>query len=86
MRKIGTMIATAFSLGALLITAPTGAQAWFGAGAIADAAAGVPSLQQTQYYGGYRSYYAPRYYGGYGYRYNNGYGNSRDALDTCAYC
>ena len=85
MRKSVTIVATALSLGALAVMVPTGAQARFGAGAIADAATGAPSVQRAQYYG--RSYYTPRYYGGGYYDYRRyGYSGSRDALDTCAYC
>ena len=87
MLKIVTIIATAASLGLVLAAAPANAQSRFGAGAIADAVAGVPSAQPAQYYGRYRGYHAPRYYsrGYYGYR-HYGYKNSRDALATCAYC
>ena len=87
MRKILAITATALGLAALTVIVPTGAQARFGAGAIADAVTSVPIAQPAQYYGGYRSY-RPRYYNGGGYydyrRY--GYPGSRDALDTCAYC
>jgi hypothetical protein len=86
MHKIVTIAAAAVALSAITIAAPTGAQARFGAGAIADAVAAVPSVQPAQYRGGYRSY-RPRYSGRgyYDYR-RSGYASSRDALDTCAYC
>lgn len=88
MLKVVAIIGTAVSLGAIAIAAPAGAQPGFGAGAIVDAVAAVPSAQPVQYYGGYsRRYYAPRYYGGGYYDYRRyGYPGSRDALDTCAYC
>lgn len=89
MLKVVAFIGTAVSLGAIAIAAPTAAQARFGASALADAVAAIPSAQLVQYYGGYRyrPYYAPRYYGGgyYDY-YRYGYPGSRDSLDTCAYC
>jgi hypothetical protein len=86
MHKIVTITAATVTLAAAAIAAPTGAHARFGAGAIAEAVAAAPSVQPTQYYGGYRSY-RPRYSGGgyYDYR-RSGYASSRDALDTCAYC
>ena len=86
MHKIVTITAAAVALATMAIAAPTGAQARFGAGAIADAVASAPAAQPVQYYGGYRSY-RPRYSGGgyYDYR-RSGYASSRDALDTCAYC
>lgn len=88
MRKFLAIAATALGLVALAVSMPTGAQARFGAGAIADAVAAAPSIQPVQYYGGYRrSYYAPRYSGRGYYDYRRyGYASSRDALDTCAYC
>jgi hypothetical protein len=90
MRKLVTISAIAVSL-AITMAAPTAAQARFGAGAIADAVAAVPSAQPVQYYYGgyrYRPYYAPRYYGGghYSDYYRYGYPGSRDSLNTCAYC
>jgi hypothetical protein len=87
MRKILTIGAVA-TLAAVALAPPTAAQARFGAGAIADAAAAASSVQPAQYYGGYGyRYYRPRYYGGGYYDYRRyGYPGSRDALDTCAYC
>jgi hypothetical protein len=86
MRKILMIGSAALALGVAAVAMPTGAQARFGADAIAQATA-APSAQPVQYYGGYRSYYAPRYYGGgyYDY-YRYGYPGSRDSLNTCAYC
>ena len=88
MRKTLTITAAIASLGLIAVAAPTGAQARFGAGAIAQATS-ESSAQPAQYYGGYyRPYYAPRYYNGggyYDYR-QYGYSGSRNALDTCSYC
>lgn len=88
MRKILTITAAIAGLGLLTLAATTGAEARFGAGALAQAT-DASSAQPAQYYGGYyRPYYAPRYYNGDGYydyqRY--GYTGSRNALDTCSYC
>jgi hypothetical protein len=91
MQKITTLIASSIVIAAAAIAAPGIAQARFGAGAIADAVAGIPTAQPAQYYGGYRTYrprsYAPRTYAP---RYDNAppyrYPGSRDALDTCAFC
>ena len=81
------IVITAASLGVISLVALTNAEARFGAGMIVEASAGGSTAQPAQYYGGYgyyrprygyqRRYYAPRYYG---------YKNSRDALNTCAYC
>jgi hypothetical protein len=87
MRKILMIGTAALALGILAVALPTGAQARFGADAIAQATA-ASSAQPVQYYGGYyRPYYAPRYYGGgyYDY-YRYGYPGSRDSLNTCSYC
>jgi hypothetical protein len=86
MRKILMIGSAALALGVAAIALPPGAEARFGAGAIAQAT-DAPAAQPVQYYGGYRSYYAPRYYGGGYYDYRRyGYPGSRDSLNTCAYC
>ena len=100
MRKI-VIIAAVTGLSAIAIAAPTGAEARFGAGAIANAVADVSPAEPAQYYGrrhyrrhyarGYYAprYYAPRYYAPRYYApnyYSYSYKNSRDALATCAYC
>ena len=81
MRKIVMVTAMAVSVGVMSLVSLTNAEARFGAGTIAEASAGGSTAQPAQYYGGYRygyrRYYGPRYYG---------YKNSRDALNTCAYC
>ena len=81
MRTIVMVPATLVSCGVISLVALTNAEARFGAGTIAESSANSSTAQSAQYYGGYRyayrRYYGPRYYG---------YKNSRDALNTCAYC
>jgi len=88
MRNILIIGSAALSLGVATVAMPTGAQARFGAEAIAQATDVAVAAQPVQYYGGYhRPYYAPRYYGGGGYYdYYRGYSGSRDSLNTCSYC
>ncbi len=64
MRKIVTISAAAASLAVAAIAMPSSAEARFGAGIAADAAAVSGSAVQPVYYYGYRRpyYYAPRYY------------------------
>jgi hypothetical protein len=65
MQKIVTISAVAASLAVAAIAMPSSAEARFGAGIAADAAAVSGSdVQLAQYYYGYRRpyYYAPRYY------------------------
>jgi hypothetical protein len=102
MRKIVLIVATVMSLGAITIAASRDAEARFGAGTIAVAAAGLSSAQPAQYYGYDRRYvapppsapptyappsYAPRYSAP-RYRTPPPYRDltTRDALDTCAAC
>ena len=63
MRKIMMIVAAAVCLTAAPLIASTGAEARFGAEAIANATA-APQVEPVQYYYyGYRPrYYAPRYY------------------------
>ena len=81
------IVITAASFGVIALVALTNAEARFGAGMIVEASDGrLNSAVRSVLWGygyyrpryGYpRRYYAPRYYG---------YKNSRDALNTCAYC
>ncbi len=61
MRKIMMIVAAAVCITAAPMVASTGAEARFGADVIANAVA-VPHVEQAQYYGYRRRYYAPRYY------------------------
>ena len=63
MRKIMMIVAAAVCIAAAPLVGSTGAEARFGADAIANAVA-APQVEQVQYYYGYRRprYYAPRYY------------------------
>jgi hypothetical protein len=65
MQKIVTISAVAASLAVAAVAMPSSAEARFGAGIAADAAAVSGSaVQPVYYYYGYRRpyYYAPRYY------------------------
>jgi hypothetical protein len=68
MRRIVLIIAPVMSLAVITIVAPSDAAARFGAGAIADRAAAVSSVQPAQSYGTYsgsrtqhQPFYAPGY-------------------------